>query len=359
MKRRPEILGSRPTSLSSTSRRPSPSVFRFLPAASSILFLPFIQKPPAAIPSFARAALFSIDATRRARKSHLPGDDPPTDRMDPITLENVLHPTDFTETDHGATVHALRLAHAARGRLTFLHVGPKGGEIDWNEFPKTRKILADWGIVPENASHEDVLKVGLSVRKSVRKGDDLVDEIGNEIRKAGADLVVLSTHQRQGLSRWLKKPLAEAIAREIRRPVLFVPRDIEGFVDEKSGQCRLRQILVPVATDPNPDAAVHTAAGIAQLFAPQPITLTLLHVGPEETRPEVETSPHPDANWTTTWVHREGAVVDTILAVAAETHADLVVMSTDGRDGWVDAVLGTTTEQVLRAAACPLLAVPA
>jgi nucleotide-binding universal stress UspA family protein len=52
-------------------------------------------------------------------------------------------------------------------------------------------------------------------------------------------------------------------------------------------------------------------------------------------------------------------VVDTILAVARERAADLIVMTTEGRSGFLDALRGSTTERVLRSGALPLLAVPA
>jgi len=276
--------------------------------------------------------------------------------MQPIVIEAILHPTDFSDTNHGAITHALRIALAAKGRLTFLHVGPKGEEVDWAEFPQTRKILADWGVVPENASHDDVLRIGLAIRKSVRKGEDVIAEIGGEIRKGGADLIVLSTHQRQGLARWIRKPLAEAISRQIRRPTLFLPREIKGFVDADTGRTHLDNILIPVALQPDPTAAIEAATGLAMLFSPAPITFTLMFAGAEEDWPKVEIPERP--NWKVERVTHDGSVVDGILTEAEERKASLIVMATEGRDGLMDAVRGTTTEQVLREAQCPLLAVP-
>jgi nucleotide-binding universal stress UspA family protein len=53
-----------------------------------------------------------------------------------------------------------------------------------------------------------------------------------------------------------------------------------------------------------------------------------------------------------------GEVVKTILAVAEESKADLIVMTTKGHNGFLDALRGSTTERVLRHARCPVLAVP-
>lgn len=53
----------------------------------------------------------------------------------------------------------------------------------------------------------------------------------------------------------------------------------------------------------------------------------------------------------------EGGVTDSILSLAAEKKADLIVMGTHGRHGLDHALLGSVTEKVLRKAACPVLVV--
>jgi nucleotide-binding universal stress UspA family protein len=51
--------------------------------------------------------------------------------------------------------------------------------------------------------------------------------------------------------------------------------------------------------------------------------------------------------------------VEAILSAASYYLADLLVMPTAGRHGFLDALRGSTTEQVLRRAPCALLALPA
>jgi nucleotide-binding universal stress UspA family protein len=58
-------------------------------------------------------------------------------------------------------------------------------------------------------------------------------------------------------------------------------------------------------------------------------------------------------------VTRQGDVTEVILETAREQTADLIVMSTEGRNGFLDALRGSQTERVLRGSACPLLAIPA
>ena len=55
---------------------------------------------------------------------------------------------------------------------------------------------------------------------------------------------------------------------------------------------------------------------------------------------------------------REGSVEQQILKVACDTDADLIVMATEGHHGFMDALRGSTTEHIVRAANCPVLAVP-
>lgn len=54
---------------------------------------------------------------------------------------------------------------------------------------------------------------------------------------------------------------------------------------------------------------------------------------------------------------RTGDARDTILQVAKEIGADLIVMGTHGRRGVTRALLGSVTEMVVRSAPCPVLTV--
>jgi nucleotide-binding universal stress UspA family protein len=54
----------------------------------------------------------------------------------------------------------------------------------------------------------------------------------------------------------------------------------------------------------------------------------------------------------------EGFAVDKILEAAADKKADLIVMGTHGASGIEEVFLGTNTADVVRKAACPVLAVP-
>jgi nucleotide-binding universal stress UspA family protein len=56
---------------------------------------------------------------------------------------------------------------------------------------------------------------------------------------------------------------------------------------------------------------------------------------------------------------REGEVIQSIVDTANERGADLIVMATDGRNGFLDGLRGSHSERVLRLTSAPLLTVPA
>ncbi len=73
--------------------------------------------------------------------------------------------------------------------------------------------------------------------------------------------------------------------------------------------------------------------------------------------PVVNTPPQEGWEWET--VIRHGDAVKEILELARQHSTDLMVMTTQGHDGFLDALRGSTTERIVRGAQCPLLAIPA
>jgi nucleotide-binding universal stress UspA family protein len=53
-----------------------------------------------------------------------------------------------------------------------------------------------------------------------------------------------------------------------------------------------------------------------------------------------------------------GDIEEQVLRTAEQGKADLIVMATEGHHGFLDALRGSTTERIVRAADCPVLAVP-
>jgi nucleotide-binding universal stress UspA family protein len=120
------------------------------------------------------------------------------------------------------------------------------------------------------------------------------------------------------------------------------------------GVIQLHRILIPVDYEPNAQEAVVRAVRAAEAFGDEAVEILLLNVNgsalPQLNRPESRACVWKE-------LRRDGDVVETILNAANEV--DLMVMATEGRQGFVDAVRGSVTERVVRGAPCPVLGVPA
>ena len=216
-------------------------------------------------------------------------------------IETIAHPTDFSEASERAFAHALCLALAAKARL--LPVARQG----W----RGRRL----GVLSPRA--RDVGPLGLT-----------------GCRRAHAEIAT-----KLGI-----------IARHTRVPSLFIGPKANGDGDAMSGAMRLNRVLLPLAHKPSPRHAFRMLSEMLTCIGAPPSALRLLHAG--ETAPLVIApagAQSPPVELAT------GPVVDTILGAAERSLADLIAMPTAGRQGIFDALNGSTTEQVLRHAPCPLL----
>src|SRR5262245_33658525 len=83
-----------------------------------------------------------------------------------VWFQRIFHPSDFSDASNVAFVHGLKLAVLTNGRLTILHTGADDG--GWQDFPKVRRTLERWEILPPNSSKEAIFSVGLDARRSLR-----------------------------------------------------------------------------------------------------------------------------------------------------------------------------------------------
>jgi nucleotide-binding universal stress UspA family protein len=137
---------------------------------------------------------------------------------------------------------------------------------------------------------------------------------------------------------------------------LFIPESVAGFVSAADGSVSLERILIPIAAQPDPQPAVTAAARLAARLARPRGTFVLMHVGEASAMPAVQCPEVPGWEWKKLTL--SGAVIHAIVDTANKEAADLIVMSTDGRNGFLDALRGSHSERVLRHAPCPLLTVP-
>lgn len=266
----------------------------------------------------------------------------------------VLHPTDFSEASEIAFVHALKLALVTKGQLHVLHVDPDGTPVRWQGFPGIREALERWGELPPGSSRDAVANLGIDVEKVYAYGRDPVMATADFLQRRPADVIVLATHQRDGLAGWTQPSVAEAIARNVGEVSLFVPAGSTGFVSTATGTIHLQRILIPVDAVPSPQPAIDAAAAMAALAEPSDVTLRVVHVG-DDSFPDLDTPTESAGKW-----ERRALSGDVLTALGQEMQEwrpDLLVMTTEGRHGFMDCLRGSTTERMLRGAPCPVLAV--
>jgi nucleotide-binding universal stress UspA family protein len=275
--------------------------------------------------------------------------------MSTPSAQFILHPTDFSGSSHLAFAHALRLAVTNRANLSLLHVGEDSYE-DWDRFPAVRKMLERWQLIqPGTRRNEIQQKLGVGIEKVIVGRNDVVHSIVDYFEHRPIDFLVLATQGRDGLSAWLHPSTAEKIAHRVHVPTLFVPANSHGCVSLETGEVSMNHVLVPVDHRPRPDEAIERALPVLQAYGADDATLTLLHVG-SSAMPDVSV---PKGPWRVEHVTLpSGDAATEIPAYAAKTRSNVVVMVTEGAHGFLDILRGSTTDQVLRHAPCPVLAIP-
>jgi nucleotide-binding universal stress UspA family protein len=275
-------------------------------------------------------------------------------------LIRIVHPSDFSQASRVAFAHALKIALQSKAELEIVHVRRHhigdDNDVHWTDFPGVRGTLARWNILPATAKPEDVAKTGLRVKKILNSETDPLDALVRYCQDHPPDLLVLATHQRVGLSRWLHNPVAEPLARRSRAMTLFVPTRGKGFIAPASGAVTMRRVLIPVDHEPNAQAALEESYFLATGFDCPTVEFRLLHIGTEKGMPTLYLPHRPGWKWEERLI--PGDPVESILKEAVNWSPDLIVMSTQGHRDFLDALRGSTTERVLRGVRCAVLAVP-
>ncbi|MBL8982188.1 MAG: universal stress protein [Gemmatimonadetes bacterium] len=208
----------------------------------------------------------------------------------------------------------------------------------------------------------------LEVTPHVRVGNT-IDEIEAAARAVNADLVVLTTHGRGGVSRAWLGSVTETLLRHIHTPVLVTRQRLDLSTMLARG-VPFSKVLIPVDGSPESEEVI---GDVSELLHSVPIDLTLAHV--------VSPSPVMLAN-----LQDEGAVhaveheylmplaakwrderrsVHTVVltansaarALADLAHAggfDLIAMRTHARQGMSRFALGSVADKVLRLTTRPV-----
>jgi nucleotide-binding universal stress UspA family protein len=292
---------------------------------------------------------------------------------------HILCPIDFSDVSRHALEHAVMFARWYDAPVTGLFVyspvfapAPGPGMYAYAAPPVMEQI--------DRAAYErDVLSfVRLANAPDIDVSARI--EIGlpaQEIVKVAttlpADLVVIGTHGTGGFEHLMLGSIAEKVLRTCPVPVLTVPARARA-----TSKLPFKRVLCPIDFSEPSKTALQLALSIAEegdaditilhvLDSPADEPLATRHFTVPEFRREYESwardelqalVPDEVRDWcrpTTRVSH--GKPYREILGVATEDSADVIVMGVHGRNALDLMLFGSTTNQVVRRATCPVLTV--
>jgi nucleotide-binding universal stress UspA family protein len=296
-----------------------------------------------------------------------------------IVFNQIICPVDFSESSVRALAYAAALARWYDAHLTVLHVVPtfESMQVRGDILEPIRVVTP----MPRERVLEEMSRslnlAALSPRASsvADTGDPQVTIIDQAFSKK-ADLIVMGTHGRRGFKRLVLGSVTEAVLRDAPCPVLTVPPHAPAAVSEA---VTFKRILCPVDFSPSALQALGFALDLARqsdgrvtlmrvvewLEEEEPRASTHFNV-PEYRRYMLEDAQARLRNVvgeeSRTWVEIDDVVVfgrayREILRAAESKPADLIVMGAQGRGGIGLTLFGSTTQQVVRGATCPVLTV--
>lgn len=146
-------------------------------------------------------------------------------------FRNILVPVDGSSSAARGLKEAIRLARERNATLTLLHVvdetpmlqtaSVEGGAYFFDELLKG--LVADGRKLLDSAA-KTVRAAGLRVKPVLMEdiGQPVADVIVSQAKKLRADLIVIGTHGRRGLSRLVMGSDAESVVRQSPVPVMLV-----------------------------------------------------------------------------------------------------------------------------------------
>ncbi len=307
----------------------------------------------------------------------------PQSGAEPITMnvKRILMPTDFSKCADAALDHALFLARKYGAELHLLHVLQLHLD-DYRKglgtFPSMEEIYDRLEVVARSdmgrrleARSVDVL----TVEERLRRGIAAAPEIASYVDEEDIDLVVIGSHGRRGVRRFVLGSVAEEVARIVNCPVLVIR------AQETTRELgHPKRLLVPFDFSGHSEAALMTAL---QLVADDQAQIDLVHVLPppivtigygtslpifsdaeasERTRSALEdrvASISVPVECPIDCHVLHGNPGGEIIRFAESRGTDLVVIGSQGLAGMSRLLLGSVAEKVMRRTECPVLVVRA
>lgn len=147
----------------------------------------------------------------------------PTEKTPRFDVKTILVPTDFSAGAQTALDHATALATVFGAKIVVLHV------IETFTYTMTEslQVVNVYNVVKTAVEPvldqmvQDLQKEHVSASRVLVQGT-AYEEIGVQAKKAGADLIVMGTHGRRGISHAFMGSVAERVVRTAPCPVLTV-----------------------------------------------------------------------------------------------------------------------------------------
>jgi nucleotide-binding universal stress UspA family protein len=205
---------------------------------------------------------------------------------------------------------------------------------------------------------------------AVIDGPGVSTALAAEVERSGARLVVMATHGRGGVPRFLYGSVTADLVKDGFAPVLVV------HPAQHDGATAFERVLIPL------DGSVLARSilgAVSEVAAPGARVVLITVVEPRDAAywRDATGTPPPDEKeqqaaarrWledeaaplraqgfdVETWVARSSHCAEAILAAAGEMDAQLIALGTHGRSGIARAALGSIAEQVVRGSHVPLL----
>lgn len=299
-----------------------------------------------------------------------------------ITIRRILCPTDFSDVSRRALDYAVALAKWYDARLTVLHVSPVRSV---SAFGAASTVLPSVNLTADERQHllasmkQSVqAEVGSNVAFDVEVAEgNAVAEILDQAAALPSDLIVLGTHGVSGFDRLLLGSVTDKVLRKAACPVLVVPPHAPDVVPTPSGL--FRRILCAVDFSECSMYALTYALSLAQEANAHLFVVTVSeHILGEDVA--VSPSPALKEYYATVQVEyrtrlaraipesaRTFCTVDTrvtegrahreLLRMADAEKINLIVIGVRGRGALDRWMFGSTAEQVVRHASCPVLTI--
>lgn len=286
-----------------------------------------------------------------------------------MTYQTILVPTDGSECANHAAEWAFDLAERHDAAVHGLSVADTSGTFVTSEQEEALQTQSQ-GALDDLAELADGYDVAFHREIAEGAPHEVIVDQANSL---DADLTVMGTHGRTGVSRYVVGSVTERVVRTLDRPVLTV-RDTEegpepGAVDT---------VLVPtdgsdaataalddgVGMVDTYDAALHLAY-VVDIRAEQgfydggPATGNVVNALEEAGKDALEElADRAEERGVSPETHLlTGTPATSLLGFIEDEDIDLVAMGTHGRSGLDRLLLGSTTEKILRRSDAPVLTV--